>query len=107
MASNKSMELAPPREADGITRLFEAPKWPGATPELRSEFVDGKKNGGYNSGWGKCGWLDFVGADFWELCWMKKGAGLYQYILIFQFPIYLEPTSQLPIYRVTRLGPWF
>ena len=30
----------------------------------------------------------------------------HQLALIFQFPIYLEPTSQLPIYQVT-IDPWF
>ena len=61
MANNKSTELAVSPEADGITRLFEAPKWPGATPDLRREFVDGeKKMGAIIAAGGKCGWLDFV-----------------------------------------------
>jgi len=48
----------PPREADGITRLFEAPKWPGATPELRGEFVDGKKMGAIiAAGESVAGWI--------------------------------------------------
>ena len=32
---------------------------------------------------GKCGWLDFVGADFWELCWMKKRAGYGRFISVY------------------------